>query len=1051
MSLPRFSVRNPVAVNLLMVSVLVLGAVSWNSLVREFFPAMEPEQLLVTVLYPGATPEEVERGVTRVVEREIEGLEGIQEIRSRAFEGITLLQVELTETADRDRLLADMRGRIDRVKSKLPDGAEEPELVEGRPYIPAIGVVVHGATTERRLREIVDDVRDDLLALESISEVVVTGTRQREYHIEVLPERLEEHGLTLTDVGRAIQRNNRDLPGGQLEGRLSNVRVRTLGEREHATALESIVVRGTPEGARLCVGDLGRASETYEDRIEKGRFEGNLAASIMVFKTPEEDAIQIAEDVRAYLKKDPTRLGGKVKLSVTTDLSRLIRQRLELMTRNAGYGLGLVLLTLALFLELRVALWVAVGLSVSFMGTFLLMLLTGQSINLISLFGLIVVLGLIVDDAIVIGENIFRRQREGIPPLEAAIKGAEEVTLPVIAAVMTTIFAFLPLGFMPGRIGSFLGVIPVVVAFALLVSLVEGFLVLPCHLTHKPKPPRWKWQRALGRLHAFRHRVFEEWLPRALGVFVAFLVRWRYASLAGAMALLMVAIGMIQSGMVPFTLLGRNDAETITVKLEMAAGTPEATTWETLGKLETLYRSVPEVDTVFAVLGASFTDRGRETPSDPAVVGQLTMELHAAERREAEGLRTSPEVVSDLRERTQSFAGVRRLTYRSQSGGPGGADLEIRLRGDDLATLEAASLHVQEQMRSFDGVEEIDDDSERGKLEARLRVRDDAALVGLDTATVGMQVRHALFGMEVQDLQIGDEEITVRVLHPAHRRESLADLQALDAVTADGRRVPFSEAIDLSTERGFASILRVDGKRTLTVTAQVNEETGANIAQITKELATERLADLEQRFPGVSHTFEGQQKQTRESVGSLRYLFPIALGLIFVIIAVLFRSYIQPIVVMSVIPFAMVGAVAGHAIMGYPLTILSMIGIVALAGIVVNDGLILVDLANRLRREGMDVLDAVVEASKGRMRAILLTSITTCVGLAPLMLETSFQAKFLIPMAVSLVFGLAFGTVLVLGLLPCVYVMLEDLRAGLRWLISGRWHRDPPYDPATEI
>ncbi|MCA9315476.1 MAG: efflux RND transporter permease subunit [Planctomycetes bacterium] len=1058
MNLPRFSVRNPVTINLVMIAVLVGGVVAVTRLVREFFPAMEAEQAVITVLWPGATPEEIERGVTRRIEREIEDVEDVDEVRARVFEGVTLIQVEMEEGADRDRVLEALRAELDKVKPDLPDGAEEPELAEARPFIPAIAVVVHGTTDERRLREVVDDIRDDLLDLPDVTELLVTGIRDREHHVEVRPDDLERYGLTIADVAAAIGATNRDVPGGLLEGSNSTVRVRTLGESQRAEALESIVVRPARDGAVVRVADVADVRESFEDRIEKGRFEGHRAAAIYVFKTPEQDAIAIAEQVRAYVAKDPERLGGAVQLAVTTDLSRIIEDRIDLMQRNALAGLTLVLLTLALFLELRVALWVAVGLGVAFVGTFLLMALFGQTINLMSLFGLIIVLGLLVDDAIVVGENVFTRQREGVEPHRAAIEGANEVAMPVVAAVTTTVVAFLPLAFIPGRIGTFLGVLPIVVIFALTMSLFESLVILPSHLAHVRPPatsgPRAviaRWLAPLARLGAMRHRLFEGALPRLHGKLVSFLVRWRYVTIAAALVLLMVAGGVVAGGLVPFTLLGNNDAETVTVKLEMAAGTPEERTWDVLGHLEDVFRNEPEVKSVLAVQGASFSDRGRETPSDAAVVGQLTIELLTGEERDRKGLRSSTKLVSDLRRRTQDLPGVRLLEYLAQSGGPRGADIEIRLRGRDLDLLEKATQYVREALDTFQGIEEANDDRERGKVEARVRLREDARLLGFTTTSVAQELRQALFGFEVQDLQVDDEEITVRVLLPEARRRAVADLALLRVTAPDGSRVPLSEVIDVNTERGFASIQRVDGQRTLTIVAQVDTTSGANTSDITRELESSFLAELDQRFPGVTYSFEGQRRETVESVGSLAYLFPIALLLIFFVIATLFRSYLQPIVVMSVIPFAVVGAIAGHGILGYDVTILSMIGIVALAGIVVNDGLILVDLANRLRRQGMDATQAVVAASQGRLRAILLTSITTCVGLAPLMLETSFQAKFLIPMAISIVFGLGFGTALVLALMPCVYMAFEDARAGLRWLVSGRWHRELPHDPAAFV
>ena len=1059
MSLPRFSVRNPVAVNLLMVGILVGGAIASLGLVREFFPKIETEQIVITVFYPGATPDEIERTVTRLVEREIEGIDGIKEIRSRVFEGVTLISAELETGVDRERVLSEMRGEIDKVKPDLPDDAEEPEIVEARPFIPAIAVVAYGDVDELLLHDVAQEIEDDLLRFSVITEVLVTGSRDREFVIEVRPDLLEEHRITLEDVGRALGALNRDVPGGQLKGSLSNIRVRTVGERRIPRELESQVVLTGATGRAITLGELARVRPAFEDKVERGRFRGKRGVSINVFKAPEQDAIKIAQTVRDYVAENPSRLGGAVQLETTTDLSNIIEQRLNLMQRNATAGLILVLLTLAVFLELRVALWVAVGLAVSFMGTFILMAAFDQSINLISLFGLIVVLGLIVDDAIVIGENIFRRQREGMEPHLAAIKGAGEVALPVIGAVLTTIFAFLPLMFIEGRIGSFLGVLPVVVIFALGVSLLEGFVILPGHLAHKGSRlgtwlggPLGPLVRGLGRWGEARHWLFERALPNLLERQLRFLLRWRYVSIAFAVVLLLGAIGLVRGGQVPFVLLQDVDAETVTVKLEMAAGTPEAETERTLAVVEALFLDQPEVRSVFSVIGTSFSERGQETPSDPAVVGQSTIELYPAGEREGKGQRTSTTMIADLRRQTRSLPGVRRLSYTSQGGGPQGADLELRLSGDDLATLAKATRHARKVMDDYDGVDEIYDDLELGKLEARIGLREDARMLGLTTVGVANQLRHALFGYEVQDLQIGNEEVTVRVMLPEAERRALVDLGTMRLASPAGKRVPLEEAATIGTERGYASIVRVDGRRSATIRASVDEGEGrtVNVAQITRALQDD-LADIGERFPGVELAFEGRKKETNESLGSLRILFPIALGAIFCIIAMLFRSYVQPIVVMSIIPFSMVGAILGHLIMGFPVTILSMIGLVALAGIVVNDGLILVDLANRFRRRGMEATEAVVQASRGRMRPILLTSITTCVGLAPLMLETSFQAQFLIPMAISIVFGLAFATGLILALLPMFYLVLEDIRAGLRWIATGRWTHALPHDPAMEM
>jgi multidrug efflux pump subunit AcrB len=586
---------------------------------------------------------------------------------------------------------------------------------------------------------------------------------------------------------------------------------------------------------------------------------------------------------------------------------------------------------------------------------------------------------------------------------------------------------------------------------ALFVSLIEGFLILPGHLAHKRKRTKEPGpiRQAFNAFGEARHRFFEQALPGLLEIQLRFMLRWRYATAGLALAMLPIVAGLVASGIVPFVFLPDTDAETLTADLEMAAGTPEAETERILGQIEEMARSKPEVASTFSVIGASFGERGRQAASDPAVVGQITIEMVAADERERVGQRKSQAVLTELRKEAADLPGVRRLSFAGRSGGPSGPDIQLRLRGDDLDVLQKAVVYAREHIATYAGIEEMYDDFELGKLEARMRLREDARLLGLTTRDVALHLRHALYGFEVQDLQVGEDEVTVRVLLPESERRTLEDLGRVRIGLPNGARVPLSEAATFDMDRGYAALIRVDGKRAATITAQVNDDI-ANSAQVTKDVGI-GLADIGTKYPGVSLSFEGRRKETRESMGSLQYLFPIALLLIYAIIAVLFRSYLQPFIVMSIIPFAIVGAVLGHLIMGFPITILSLIGLVALAGIVVNDGLILVDLANRKRREGLPLLEAIVAAAKGRMRAILLTSITTCVGLAPIMLETSFQAQFLIPMAISIVFGLAFATFLILALLPVFYLCLEDVRSGVRWLFGSRWHQELGYDPGVEI
>ncbi|MHC4862334.1 MAG: efflux RND transporter permease subunit, partial [Planctomycetota bacterium] len=592
-----------------------------------------------------------------------------------------------------------------------------------------------------------------------------------------------------------------------------------------------------------------------------------------------------------------------------------------------------------------------------------------------------------------------------------------------------------------------------VVIAALGVSLIEAFVILPCHLGHKRD---WSFLVRLfprvvrlgRRISKHRRGVLEEKLPAIYESALRFVLRWRYASMAAAAGLSFAVIGLVVGGIIPFVLLQETDAETIAINLEMAAGTPESRTLEVIAELESMARQYAETKSVFSVVGTSFGDRGQMTAADPATVGQLAIELVPAEDRELnrrrerdekKAYRTSKEIVSEWRRRTGSIPGVSKLAIQARGGGPQGADIEIRVRGEDLKTLDAAVEHIRDLLATYNGVSEIEDDLSEGKLEVRLALKDSARSLGLTTRDLALQIRHALYGFEAQDLQGEEEEVTVRAILPEAARRDVQDLGRLRIATPAGGRVPLEEVAVFGTARGYSQLARVDGKRAVTVTAEVDQDV-ANTNEITTSL-TRKLEDVGTRFRGVTLSFEGAKKETAESIGSLKIGFPVALLIIYGLIAVLFRSYVQPLMVMAAIPYAFVGAIVGHFVMGYPFTILSMIGSVALAGIVVNDSLILVNFINRRRQEGVSTIDAVVAGGRARLRPILLTSITTICGIGPIMLERSFQAQFLIPMAIAICFGLAFATLLTLVLLPTLYLAFEDLRATFRWIVTGKFTR----------
>lgn len=1058
MRIIRLAINNPVAVNIVMLAVIGFGLFTAFNITREFFPESDLDRIVITTPYPGATPEDVEKGVITKIENAVESLDHVEEVTSQALENIGLVIIKVNSGADIDKLADEVRNDIDRIDD-MPEDAEESYVEVLEPIIPAISIVIYGTASERRLKRMAEEVKDDLLASNLISNVIVSGTRAEEISVEVKPEKLETYNLALEEVGRAVRANNIDLAGGEIKAPGGKVVVRTLGEEDQGPPLEEIIVQSGIQGNAIRLGMIADVRDTFEDKAIRGSFEGYRAVQVTIFKTGDEDAVRISNHAKKYLAEKEKQYASEtaegepaIAFAHRVDLARFISQRIELLARNGLQGLVLVFIALALFLNLRLAFWVGTGLVVSFLGTFIIMDAVGATVNMISLFGLIIVIGLIVDDAIVVSENIYAKLEEGKPSHIAALEGAEEVVRPVIATVLTTIVAFAPLAFIKGVVGDFLSVLPVVVIAALALSLIECFTLLPSHLAEFGKAPaprgpeksrhgfagriRYAYMRVGEKkddlLNVRFNRVYTRLLRIALG--------WRYVTLSIAAFISMVTLALLLAGLLPFVLFPKVDAETMVVEVEMTQGTSAEETEQVLKNIAAVGRQYPEMKSIYTVVGFKEEAELQNSP-DPDIIGEVIAELTESEER----TRTSQEIVNQWRTDVGRIPGTTQLKFREREGGPGGPEIEVRVRAPNQQKAELGMRFLKERLSEFAGVKDIEDDAGTGKLELRVRLKDTARTLGLTEASIANQVRNAYFGYEAQTLQRGQEEVKVWVRLDETSRKEMASLLRLRVATPSGERVPLQEVADVEVARGLASITRVDGMRTMTVTADVDFAL-ANTSEVTAALE-EQLTNLPPELYGVRYSFEGTKKETAESVNSLAYGFPIALILIYCILAVLFKSYIQPIMVMITIPYAVIGASLGHLIFGFipgrdflPITFMSLIGMVGLSGIVVNDSLILVTFINHYRREHPGHLfDAVVQAGQRRLRPILLTSITTVLGLAPIMLETSFQAQFLIPTAVAISFGLILATLLTLLLLPCIYMVIEDLRTLGYWLKTGEW------------
>lgn len=1072
MSLPKFSVDNPVLVNMIMVAILVSGVWAGLTLTREMFPESRPNEVLITTVYPGATPEEVENGIAQRIEEAIKDVEDIDKIETTITEGISSIFVTLTnEVDDLDQKVNEFKAAIDTIpRDELPRDAEETMVSKFEPRLPVISIALFGDVDEGLLKDAGRRLRDDLLLLPEVSDVELTGTRKDELVVEVEPEKLNAYQLSLDEVAAEIRRSNLDLPAGEVKTAEQNIAVRTLGETDEAQRIADTIVKTRPGGQVVRVRDIGRVIDAFEESDTRGRFNGRRAVDVIVYKTGDQDAIRIANLVKAYVagKRGDSPPGAwatffdpelravyersrndpyptALTLATHSDLSRYIADRLDLLKRNGAWGLLFVFLTLLFTLNWRVAFWVMMGLVLSICGGIFLMSVLGVTLNLITAFGLIVVLGLIVDDAIVVGENVYARVERGDTPRVAAIRGTEEVTWPVLIAVTTTIGAFFPLMFIEGRIGDFMGVLPIVVMAALVVSLVEALMILPAHLSDTLKavrqdlngkrPHNW-----LGRLIAGVRAKQQYLLGKVLSDRYAGLLRratrYRYVTLAAAIGALFLSLGLVAGGRVEVVLIQKLDSETILVNVEMPIGTPVEKTDAVLRRIEAVANDTgrsPEVKSVYTLVGSQVrAGTSGATVTSRSHLGQVIVELASIERRD----RKSSTIIAEMRAAVGVVPGANSIKFTEQQGGPGGAEIELEITGRRTADILAAVDTLKRELATKDGVFDIDDDYEQGRRELQIELLDSARPLGLTTQTLATEIRGAFYGLEARTLQRDREDVDIRVRFPESRRQHLHELESMRIATPTGAMVPIGEVARIVDTTGSASIRRIDQRRAVVVSADVDQDRN-NPNEILSSLEPV-IRGLEAEAAGLQIRFAGNKRELSKSLGSLQRDFVIALLLIFVMLAGLFKSYLHPLVVLAAVPFGITGAVAGHYVMDYPLTILSMIGLVALTGIVVNDALILVDFIKKELAAGRPLNEAVVAAGRRRLRPIMLTSLTTILGLAPLMTETSFQARFLIPMAISISFGLGFATLLTLLVVPSFYLIAEDFKALVRWLWTGQ-------------
>ena len=1046
---------NTVFANIVMVMIFLGGALALGTMLRESFPQFSLDMISVQVLYPGADPEEVEEGIVLKIEEALETVEGIKQYTATSAENMGSATIELQDGYDLTEVLDNVKAKIDAV-STFPVDAEKPVVTEVLMKDSVMLLALSGALSEKQLKSYADRIREEIRLLPGISQVEVFGVRDYEISIEVSEKQLRRYGLTFDQVAKAIRKSSINLHGGTIRTSGEEIRVRTVGRKYTGRELAEVVVLAGPGGELVTLGRLATIRDGFTEDPIHAVIDGVPAVFVMVFKTTEEDALYISNTVSDYLRIKAQQLPPGIHLTDFYDNTQALRARISLLTRNGLLGMGLVFFLLWLFMDLRLSFWGGMGIPISLAGALFILWAMGATINMVSLFGFIMVLGIVVDDAIVVGESIYVHRMLGEPPLKAAVEGVAEVAMPVFAAVITTVVAFIPLAYVGGIMGKFIAILPTVVISCLLISLIECLFLLPAHLSHLPDlnnvpPPGNPVSRLLSRCQQFMQDGLVRFVQQRYLPLIDRVLHWRYVSLAVALATLLLTLGLVKGGLVKFQVFPKIDGFVITSTVEFPEGTPPEVTSRALERIEQGFLRVaarmptgsgePMIKKRLTLVGQTLGEKmGRNGPN----LGSVQFILLESEKR---GIHSNDLLVEWERE-VGSLPGVRALTFHGLSAGPGGAEIEIWLQGQSMADILAAAGEVQEKLKSFEGVIQIRSDYAAGKNELRLHLKPEARTLGLTVEDLARQVNAAFYGQEAFRVQRGRDDIRVKVRYTQEERSRLTDFKRMRIRTSTGQEVPLLSVADVDFGPGYSTIIRTDGLRRVAVTADVDPKR-ANSQEIFADLSSGFFQELEGRYPGLHISLQGSKKNMRESFSSLKVTFPLAVVGIFVIVATIFRSYVQPVVILFTVPFGIIGAITGHLLLGYNLSMMSMFGMVALTGVVVNDAIVLIERINENLAEGMGFFEAIKKGGERRFRAVLLTSLSTVGGLAPLILETDMQARFLIPMALSLAAGVTFATVLTLVLIPSLLAIVNDGRRLAVRLRSGSWPQREEVEPAA--
>ncbi|WP_246021674.1 efflux RND transporter permease subunit [Alteraurantiacibacter aquimixticola] len=1028
-----FMARNGVAANLLMLFMIAAGIASYGSIVQEVFPETSLDAVTVSVAYPGATPEEVEESIVQKVEEAVQSIEGVKRITGTASEGQGSVRVELELGEDLDKALDDVKGEVDQIQT-FPLDAEEPSITEATTRQSVMRIALFGDVPERTLKESAYALEDALSAIPEISYVDSSAVRQYQVFIDVPQERLQALGLSLTDISRIVGQSSLDSPAGSIETDREQIRVRTVGQNYSQHDFENIVLRTRPDGTILRLGDIATVTDGFEDSDLITRFNGKPVAFVDVYRTSDERVLDVADAAFAFLDENAANiLPPGIEYAIWDDTSELFDDRLSMLLKNAVIGLILVLAALTLFLDVRLAFWTAAGIGATFIGAIYVVELFGSSINMMSLFGFIIALGLVVDDAVVVGENIYAERERGRSGTGASIAGAQRVVVPVIFAVATTVVAFSPLLAVGGTIGKVLADIPIVVIAVLGLSLVEALLILPYHLSHLPAAGAHTKNRILQQFERVQRgfdKRLQAFIDGPLDRGLKFAVTMPYVVVAAGMALLIVMVAMIPGGLIKTEFFPEIEADVVSATLEMPSGTSVERTAAVAGRIEDagaraaarFDEGLPEDE---SYLEASYTTVGLQQGNQGPLGGNDRLQPNIASVQfsfisSAERDFSAGDFEQAWREELGELGEVRSFSI-SASLVSAGDPINVRLSHPDEEVLHGSAQRMIEALSRVTGVYDVESDQDEGVRQVDLTLKPSARTLGITLQDLAGQVRAAFFGAEAVRVQRGREDVRVYVRLPEDQRDSVTDIGDY-RVRVPGGQVPLSSLANIAISNAPTAINREDGFRIETVTADVDTDviTSQEAANL---ISGEIMPAIQADYPALVYEFGGEQEQQQESFGDIGTAFLLALAAIYALLAIPFRSYIQPMIIMAAIPFGMIGALMGHLLLGISIGIVSMFGIIALSGVVINGALVLIDFMNENLANGMAREDAIIDAAKSRFRPIILTAITTFLGVAPITFETNLQAQFLIPMSASLGFGILFGTAMQQLLIPSLAIL----------------------------